>query len=148
MRENRFDTLAEEISTLRSCCAGKTLKVILETGELQSPASVYEASWISLEAGADFIKTSTGKASPAATPQAVLVMLDALKDFNSATQQKRGIKPAGGIRTANDAIQYLRLVDGVMGQDWLTPDLIRIGASSLLNDLIETITNLSTSGGR
>lgn len=115
---------------------GAHLKVILETGELATYDNVRRASWLAMLAGADFIKTSTGKVSPAATLPVTLIMLEAVRDFARQTGRKVGVKPAGGIRTTKDAIKYLVLVNETAGPDWLTPDLFRIGASSLLNDLL------------
>jgi deoxyribose-phosphate aldolase len=112
------------------------LKVILETGELVTYDNVRRASWLAMLAGADFIKTSTGKVTPAATPAVTLVMLEAVRDFHTATGQVIGVKPAGGIRTAKDAVRYLVLVNETAGEDWLDPDRFRFGASSLLNDVL------------
>ena len=112
------------------------LKVILETGELATLDNVRRASWLAMLAGADFIKTSTGKISPAATPPVVLVMLEAVRDWHALTGEVIGVKPAGGLRTTKDAIKQLVLVNEVAGPDWLTPERFRLGASSLLNDLL------------
>jgi deoxyribose-phosphate aldolase len=120
------------------------LKVILETGELVTYDNVRRASWLAMLAGADFIKTSTGKISPAATLPVTLVMLEAVRDFRDATGRQVGVKPAGGIRTAKDAIRHLVLVNETVGGDWLTPDWFRIGASSLLNDLLMQRTRMAT----
>jgi len=110
--------------------------VILETGELQTYDNVRRASWLAMLAGADFIKTSTGKISPAATLPVTLVMLEACRDWHDITGVRIGMKPAGGIRTTKDAMKYLVLVNETVGTEWLTPDLFRLGASSLLNDLL------------
>jgi deoxyribose-phosphate aldolase len=112
------------------------LKVILETGELGTYDNVRRASWLAMLAGADFIKTSTGKIAPAATPPVTLVMLEAVRDWFAATGEVIGVKPAGGIRTAKDAVRYLVLVHETAGPDWLDPDRFRFGASSLLNDVL------------
>jgi len=120
------------------------LKVILETGELVTYDNVRRASWLAMLAGADFIKTSTGKVSPAATLPVTLVMLEAVRDFQDATGRQVGVKPAGGIRTTKDAIRHLVLVNETVGEDWLTPDWFRIGASSLLNDLLMQRTKMAT----
>ena len=112
------------------------LKVILETGELVTLDNVRRASWLALLAGGDFIKTSTGKVSPAATPPVALVMLQAVRDFAAATGDVRGVKLAGGIRSSKDAVRYLVMVNEVAGERWLGPHLFRFGASSLLNDLL------------
>src|SRR5262249_44671825 len=112
------------------------LKVILETGELATLDNVRRASWLAMVGGADFIKTSTGKISPAATLPVTLVMLEAVRDFAEMTGARVGVKPAGGIPPAKDPGRYLVVVHEVAGHEWLTPDLFRFGASSLLNDLL------------
>ncbi len=132
----RYGQVSEEIRAVREACGTVHLKVILETAELATLDSVARASWLAMLSGADFIKTSTGKVSPAATPAVGLVMLAAVADFAAATGHQVGVKVAGGVRTAKDAIRYLVLVKETAGPDWLTPDLFRIGASSLLNDLL------------
>jgi deoxyribose-phosphate aldolase len=129
----------DEIAEIKSNCGSLHLKVILETGELGTLDRVRVASDLALAAGADFIKTSTGKIQPAATPSVVLVMMQALRDFQDRTGQRRGLKPAGGIRTAKQAVQYLVMLHETLGADWLTPDLFRIGASTLANDLVMQI---------
>nr|WP_221442464.1 deoxyribose-phosphate aldolase [Nocardiopsis algeriensis] len=134
----------EEITAVKEACGDAHLKVILETGELVTYDNVRRASHLAIRAGADFIKTSTGKVSPAATPPVVLVMLEAVRDHRAETGRKVGVKPAGGIRTTKDAIRNLVMVNETAGPDWLTPDLFRIGASSLLNDLLMQRTRLST----
>ena len=121
---------------MRQACPGSKFKVILESGELTNPLDVCRASEISILAGADFIKTSTGKVAPAATPPVVLVMLEAVRDFYEMTNTRIGVKPAGGIRNTKDAIKQLVLVNETVGPDWLNPKLFRIGASALLNDLL------------
>ncbi len=131
----------EEIVATKEACARPDgshahLKVILETGELQTYDNVRRASWLAMEAGADFIKTSTGKIQPAATAPVTLLMLEAVRDFRDATGRQVGVKPAGGIRTSKDAIKYLVMVNETVGDDWLDPDWFRFGASSLLNDLL------------
>ena len=125
-----------EVRAVREACGTAHLKVILETGELATLDNVARASWLAMLAGADFIKTSTGKISPAATPAVALVMLGAVRDYAGATGRRVGVKVAGGIRTAKDAVRYLVLVRETAGPEWLTPALFRIGASSLLNDLL------------
>ena len=126
-----------EIQQIRALCGDKVhLKVILETGELVSYDNVRKASFLAMLAGADFIKTSTGKVAPAATPPVVLVMLEAVRDFYKLTGTRIGVKPAGGIRNTKDAIKQLVLVNETAGPAWLTPRLFRIGASALLNDLL------------
>ena len=126
-----------EIVQIRELCGTKAhLKVIFETGELTTYDNVRKASFLAMAAGADFIKTSTGKIAPAATPPVVLVMLEAVRDFYQMTQTRIGVKPAGGIRNTKDAIKQLVLVNETAGPEWLTPSLFRIGASALLNDLL------------
>ena|SRR5436190_2497709 len=134
-----YSYVFDEIAEIKSTCGSLHLKVILETGELGTLDRVRVASDLALAAGADFIKTSTGKIQPAATPSVVLVMMQALRDFEDRTGQQRGLKPAGGIRTAKQAVQYLVMLRETLGPDWLTPDLFRIGASTLANDLVMQI---------
>ena len=134
----------EEITAVKEACGDAHLKVILETGELVTYDNVRRASHLAIRAGADFIKTSTGKITPAATLPVVLVMLEAVRDHHAATGRRVGVKPAGGIRTTKDAIRHLVLVNETTGPAWLTPDLFRIGASSLLNDLLMQRTKLTT----
>ena len=131
-----YGQVYEEVRAVREACGTAHLKVILETGELATLDNVARASWLAMLAGADFIKTSTGKISPAATPAVALVMLGAVRDYSGATGRRVGVKVAGGIRTAKDAVRYLVLVRETAGPEWLTPALFRIGASSLLNDLL------------
>jgi deoxyribose-phosphate aldolase len=126
-----------EIVAIKEICGDKAhLKVIFETGELVTYDNVRKASYLAMLAGADFIKTSTGKVAPAATPPVVLVMLKAVRDFYEMTNVRIGVKPAGGIRNTKDAIKQLVLVNETAGPEWLTPSLFRIGASALLNDLL------------
>lgn len=133
----RLMEVFEEIREIKEVCSDSShLKVILETGELATYDNVRRASYLAMLAGADFIKTSTGKVSPAATPSVVLVMLEAVRDFYRLTGKRIGVKPAGGIRTTKDAIKQLVLVNETAGSDWLNPKLFRIGASALLNDLL------------
>ena len=133
----RLMEVFEEIRIIKELCGDKAhLKVILETGELVTYDNVRKASYLAMLAGADFIKTSTGKVAPAATAPVVLVMLEAVRDYFALTGTKIGVKPAGGIRTTKDAIKQLVLVKETAGDQWLTPDLFRIGASALLNDLL------------
>jgi deoxyribose-phosphate aldolase len=126
----------DQIAAVKAACGSAHLKVILETGELSTYDNVRRASWLAMIAGADFIKTSTGKVSPAATLPVTLVMLEAVRDFLRTAGRKVGVKPAGGIRTTKDAIKYLVLVNETAGPDWLDPDWFRLGASSLVNDLL------------
>ncbi|GAA4861636.1 deoxyribose-phosphate aldolase [Saccharopolyspora cebuensis] len=132
----RYGQVFEEIRAVKRACGDAHLKVILETGELASLDAVRRASWLALLAGGDVIKTSTGKISPAATLPVTHLMLQAVRDWRDATGQLRGVKPAGGIRTTKDAIRYLVAVHEVAGPEWLTPELFRFGASSLLGDLL------------
>jgi deoxyribose-phosphate aldolase len=132
----RYAQVYEEVRAVREACGVAHLKVILETGELATLDNVSRAAWLVMLAGADFIKTSTGKIQPAATPAVALVMLSAVRDFAGATGRRVGVKVAGGVRTSKDAIRYLVLVRETAGPDWLSPDYFRIGASSLLNDLL------------
>jgi deoxyribose-phosphate aldolase len=140
-----YQLVYDEIAAVREVCANQAhLKVILETGELVTLDNVRRASWLAMLAGADFIKTSTGKVTPAATLPVTLVMLEAVRDFRAAYGRQVGVKPAGGIRTAKDAIRYLVLVNETAGEDWLDPRWFRFGASSLLNDLLMQRTKLAT----
>jgi deoxyribose-phosphate aldolase len=132
-----LEKVFSEIVYIKSLCGDKAhLKVILETGELVTYDNVRKASFLAMAAGADFIKTSTGKVAPAATAPVVLVMLEAVRDFYQMTGVRIGVKPAGGIRTTKDAIKQLVLVKETAGDEWLNPELFRIGASALLNDLL------------
>jgi len=126
----------DEIAAVKAACREAHLKVILETGELETYDNVRRASDLAIAAGADFIKTSTGKVQPAATPPVTLCMLEAIRDHWLATGVKIGMKPAGGIRTSKQALHYLVLVKETLGAAWLTPDLFRFGASSLVNDCL------------
>ena len=140
----RYLEAFEEIVAIKAGCGSAHLKVILETGELATYDNVRRASWLAMLAGADFIKTSTGKVSPAATLPVTLVMLEAVRDFRAATGRIIGVKPAGGIRTTKDAMRYLVLVNETVGEDWLDPDRFRFGASTLLNDLLMQRAKLAT----
>ncbi|MFL6145819.1 MAG: deoxyribose-phosphate aldolase [Labedaea sp.] len=132
----RYGQVFDEITAIRQACGTAHLKVILETGELATYDNVRRASWLAMLAGGDFIKTSTGKVAPAATLPVTHVMLQAVRDWHAATGELRGVKPAGGIRNTKDAVRYLVAVHEVAGPEWLSPNLFRIGASSLLNDLL------------
>jgi deoxyribose-phosphate aldolase len=132
----RFGAVVDEIQAVHQACGDAHLKVILETGELATYDNVRRASWLAMLAGADFIKTSTGKVAPAATLPVALVMLEAVRDFAQVSGRPVGVKVAGGIRTAKDALRYLVVVHETAGDDWLDPARFRIGASSLLNDLL------------
>lgn len=129
-------TVFREIAETRAACGAARLKVIMETGELVTYDNVRRASWLSMLAGGDFIKTSTGKISPAATLPVTLVMLEAVRDWQELTGEQVGVKPAGGIRTSKDAIKFLVTVSEVAGEAWLDNAWFRFGASSLLNDLV------------
>ena len=131
-----FEYTFREVSEIKHVCGDTHLKVILETGELETYDNVRKASLIAMMAGADFIKTSTGKVQPAATLPVTLVMLEAIRDFYNETGRIVGMKPAGGIRNTKEALSYLCLVKETLGELWLSPDYFRIGASSLLNDLL------------
>jgi deoxyribose-phosphate aldolase len=131
-----YGQVFEDIRRVKDACGGARLKVILETGELATYDNVRRASWLALLAGGDFIKTSTGKISPAATLPVTHVMLQAVRDWYEQTGERRAVKPAGGIRNTKDAIRYLVAVKEVAGPEWLDPFLFRFGASSLLNDLV------------
>ncbi len=132
----RYGKVFDDIQRVKAECGTAHLKVILETGELATLDNVRRASWIGLLGGGDFIKTSTGKVSPAATLPVTMVMLQAVREFRDLTGFQAGVKPAGGIRTAKDAVKYLVVVHEVAGPEWLTPDKFRFGASSLLNDVL------------
>ncbi|MFC1417016.1 deoxyribose-phosphate aldolase [Streptacidiphilus cavernicola] len=145
----RYLEVFETISAVRQACAradgtAAHLKVIFETGELQTYDNVRRASWLAMIAGADFIKTSTGKVAVNATPPVTMVLLEAVRDYRAATGVQVGVKPAGGIRTTKDAMKYLVMVNEVLGDDWLSPDWFRFGASSLLNDLLMQRQKLTT----
>ncbi|MCW2831050.1 MAG: deoC [Aeromicrobium sp.] len=144
-----LERVFDEIVAVKDACVRPDgthahLKVIFETGELQTYDNVRKASWLAMMAGADFIKTSTGKVQPAATLPVTLVMLEAVRDFRAETGRQVGVKPAGGIRTSKDAIKYLVMVNEIAGDDWLDPDWFRFGASSLLNDLLLQRQKLAT----
>ena len=134
----------EEVEAVREAAGEACLKVILETGELGSYDNVRKASMLAMAAGADFIKTSTGKVRPAATLPVTLVMLEAIRDFHTMTGRAVGMKPAGGISTAKQAIKWLVVLNETLGLDWMTPQRFRFGASSLLNDLLMQIRWLNT----
>jgi len=139
-----YQQVYDEIVAVKQACGSAHLKVIMETGELMTYDNVRRASWLSMLAGADFIKTSTGKIQPAATMPVTLIMLEAVRDFRDATGRQVGVKPAGGISTAKDAIKYLVMVNETVGDDWLDPDWFRFGASRLLNDLLMQRTRQAT----
>jgi deoxyribose-phosphate aldolase len=136
MLSGDYAKVYDEIAATKEACGAAHLKVILETGELGSYDMVRKASELAISAGADFIKTSTGKIQPAATPPVTLLMLEAIRDHFYATGRRIGMKPAGGVRTAKQALHYLVIVKETLGDAWLTPDLFRFGASALLNDVL------------
>ncbi len=139
-----YEGMCDEIQEIKSVCNDKTLKVILETGALRSAENIKKAAILSLYAGADFIKTSTGKQEPAATPEAAYVMCQTLKEYYDETGRKVGFKAAGGINTVKDAILYYTLVKEILGEEWLTNELFRIGTSRLANLLLSEITGKET----
>ena len=134
-----YDEAANEVEVLREESEGATLKVILETGALRSPGLIYNAALLSMAAGADFIKTSTGKIDVGATPEAAVVMCQAIGEYFRKTGRRVGFKAAGGVRTKEDAVLYYTIVKELLGEEWLTPELFRIGASSLANSLLSAI---------
>jgi deoxyribose-phosphate aldolase len=134
-----YAAVYDEIVAVKEACGDAHLKVILETGELETYDNVRRASVLAMAAGADFIKTSTGKVQPAATLPVTLVMLEAIRDFHAQTGRVVGMKPAGGIKTSKEAIAYLVVLYETLGPQWMTPDLFRFGASSLLNDVLMQI---------
>ena len=140
----KYQAVHDEIAAVKQAAGEAHLKVILETGELLTYDNVRRASWLAMLAGADFIKTSTGKVQPAATLPVTMIMLEAVRDFRDAHGRQVGVKPAGGIRTSKDAIRYLVLVNETAGEDWLDPAWFRLGASSLLNDLLMQRTRMKT----
>lgn len=137
--EEDYEEASNEISEQKSACRSAHLKVILETGALQSPEAIRKASILSLYSGADFLKTSTGKDYPGASLEAAYVMCQVLKEYHAKHGEKRGIKFSGGIRTPEDAVKYYCLVKHILGEEWLTPELLRIGASSLVESLHQEI---------
>ena len=134
-----YPSVLEEISTLKQACGTSHLKVILETGALKSYSKIWKASFLAMEAGADFIKTSTGKLEPAATPEAAWVMCSAIKSYYEKTHIKVGFKAAGGIVETADVLKYIAIVKDVLGDEWLNNKLFRIGASRLANNLLSSI---------
>lgn len=140
--ENKFKELQDEIKLIKTAIKENDLKVILETGELKSMENIYLASMLAMEAGADFIKTSTGKSSISATPEAVYTMCSAIKSFYLNTGKKVGIKPSGGMANSEDALLYYLIVNEVLGEEWLNNKLFRLGASKLANNLLIDIQKL------
>ena len=135
----KYDEVFEELTEIKSACRDAHLKVILDTGALKTAANIKKASVLAMAAGADFIKTSTGKIPVAATPEATFIMCTAIKDWNEKTGAKVGYKPAGGIATAEDAVKHYTLVKEILGDEWLNNKLFRFGASSLANKLLSSI---------
>ena len=131
--------MCDEIEELKEVCKDRHMKVILETGALGSATNIKKASILSMYAGADFIKTSTGKQQPAATPEAAYVMCEAIKEYHQLTGRKIGFKPAGGLNTVHDALVYYTIVKEVLGQEWLNNELFRLGTSRLANLLLSDI---------
>ncbi len=143
--EGEYDDVFDEVQEIKGACQNAHLKVILETGELKTVANIRKACELSLMGGADFLKTSTGKIEPAATPEAFLIMLDTINEFYKLTKgTKIGIKPAGGISTPDDALVYYMLVKNVLGEEWLNKDYFRIGASRLATKVYDEIVKSST----
>lgn len=134
-----YEGMCDEIEEIKSICGDRHLKVILETGALKSAENIWKASILAMYSGADFIKTSTGKQEPAATPEAAYVMCQAIKAYYEKTGRKVGFKPAGGINTVNDALMYYTIVKEVLGKEWLNNELFRIGTSRLANLLLSEI---------
>jgi len=134
--EGEYNLIFDEIAAIKDFCRKIQLKVILETGELQTLTNIYRASIIAMHAGADFIKTSTGKTNPAATEQTTLVMLDAINNFYKKYDKMVGMKPAGGITEPNIALNYLKLLENTLDQKWFNKDLFRFGASRLADKLL------------
>ena len=139
-----YESVCDEIQELKSVCGEKHLKVILETGALKTSENIKKASILSIYSGADFIKTSTGKENPAATPEAAYVMCNTIKEYYAKTGTKIGFKPAGGINSVNDALVYYTIVKEVLGEEWLTNELFRIGTSRLANLLLSEIVGEET----
>ncbi len=137
--EGDYQTVYNEIVAIKEACGSAILKVILETGELQNPENIYRASEIAMQAGADFIKTSTGKIPVNATPESMLVMLEAIKAHYNSTGKMVGIKPAGGIATAEDSLNYLKLVENILGDKWMNNQWLRFGASRLADKIVEKL---------
>ena len=139
-----YETMCEEIQELKEVCKERHLKVILETGALKTASNIKKASILSMYSGADFIKTSTGKENPAATPEAAYVMCNAIKEYHRETGRKIGFKPAGGINTVKDALTYYTIVKEVLGKEWLNNQLFRLGTSRLANLLLSDILGQET----
>jgi len=143
MLDGNYEQVYDEIVQIKDACGDGHLKVILETGALKNLTNIKIASILSMEAGGDFVKTSTGKMEPAATLEAIYVMAEAVKEFYKRTNKKIGLKPAGGISDSKTALQYINVIKHVLGEEWLTPKLFRIGASSLANRVLTDINKLN-----
>ncbi|MCD8176633.1 MAG: deoxyribose-phosphate aldolase [Tannerellaceae bacterium] len=139
LQEENYQELTEEIQETKAVAQEATLKVILETGALQSPELIQKAAILAIYSGADFIKTSTGKEFPGATPEAVYTMAQVIKQYHTLTGKKIGLKVSGGVRTAEDAVKYMTIVKSILGEEWLTNELFRIGASQLADDLLKRL---------
>lgn len=137
--DNNYDEIAEEISEIKEACRDAKLKVILETGLLKTPENIIKAAILAMYSGADFIKTSTGKVYSGATPEAVYILCDAIKEYYRLHKRRIGIKISGGIKTIEDAVLYYTVVKEVLGNDWLTPAYFRIGASNLADNLLKSL---------
>ena len=133
--EENYEELSDEIAEIKESCRNASLKVILETGALTTAENIRKATILALYSGADFIKTSTGKGYPGATPEAVYTICKTIKQYFELTNQRIGIKISGGIRTAEDAVKYYTLVKEILGKEWLNKELFRIGASNLVSDI-------------
>ena len=144
--ERNYEKVYKELVAIREACAGVILKVILETGELKTIESVFNASLIGAYAGADFIKTSTGKVPVNATPETVYMICEALRQFHAQTGRMVGIKVAGGITKIQNAIRYLTIVKHILGEQWLTPAYFRIGTSQLLEDVLKEMKTVKING--
>lgn len=142
LKEENYDELTEEIQEIKERCGEEvTLKVILETGALETPEQIRKAAILAIYSGADFIKTSTGKGYPGATPEAVYTMCRVIREYAELNEKKVGIKVAGGVRSAKEAVRYYTIVKDVLGDEWLNKSLFRIGASSLVEDLEKQLTS-------
>ena len=139
LKDRKYQDVEQEIRTLKEACGDRILKVIIETGELKDLESIFNASLIAAYAGADFIKTSTGKVPVNATPESVYVMCEAIRQYYAQTGKRIGLKVAGGVSKAQNAIRYLTIVNHVLGCEWLTPYYFRIGASQLMDDIVKEI---------
>ena len=140
--EKNYEKVYQELRAIRNVCEGVCLKVILETGELKDVESIFNASLVAAYAGADFIKTSTGKVPVNATPESVYVMCEAIKQYYAQTGKKVGLKIAGGVSQAQNAIRYVTIVSHVLGKEWLTPSYFRLGASQLMEDIVKEMKTL------